>query len=335
MLLENMRMMKSLGHRVYAFLKGAENEEIIPNWYNDVEIDKKVIVPFGQPFSSYIEECDVIIAGWMSQIEEAVSTNTKVPIVYWEQGSEWLFGDYNDLLSSSRIRIHMKKCFSFPVSIVSCSPTVAEILSVRYGRKSFVIPNGIDTDFYYPSTKSDMKDDGETNILLVGNPQLRFKGFDVALNALQIVYEKGYKFKVNWVCQVLPNIKGVTYPINYIQMPTQEKLAEIYRNSDIFIFSSWYEGFGMPPLEALASGVPVISTKCGGIESFIKPGFNGLLVEPGDIDSLAYGIIELISNRKLRKLLSERGRQTALDFDAKIIAKKWEEYLYNIVEANK
>ncbi len=58
-----------------------------------------------------------------------------------------------------------------------------------------------------------------------------------------------------------------------------------------------------------------------------------LLVEPGDIDSLAYGIIELISNGKLRKLLSERGGQTALDFDAKIIAKKWEEYLYNIVEA--
>jgi len=335
MLLENMRMMKSLGHRVYAFLKGAENEEIIPNWYNDIEIDKKVIVPFGQPFSSYIEGCDVIIAGWMSQIEEAVSTNTKVPIIYWEQGSEFLFGDYNDIRSESKTRTYLKKCFSFPVSIVSCSPTVAEILSVRYGRKSFVIPNGIDTDFYYPSTKSDMKDDGETNILLVGNPQLRFKGFDVALNALQIVYEKGYKFKVNWVCQVLPNIKGVTYPINYIQMPTQEKLAEIYRNSDIFIFSSWYEGFGMPPLEALASGVPVISTKCGGIESFIKPGFNGLLVEPGDIDSLAYGIIELISNRKLRKLLSERGRQTALDFDAKIIAKKWEEYLYNIVEANK
>ena len=329
MLLENMKSMKKLGHEIYAFFRSESEEKAIPNWY-DLDVDKEIVIPFGQSFYSFINECDVIIAGWMSQIQEVI--NSEVPVVYWEQGSESLFGDYNDLFSSSPIRNRLKKCFSIPASIVSCSPVVSKILSVKYNKNSFVIPNSIDTSFYYPDVE---RNNDEITILLVGNPQLKFKGFNVALNALQIVHEKGYKFNVKWVCQSVPNVKGIKYPINYIKMPSQEQLAKIYRNSDIFIFTSWYEGFGMPPLEAMASGVPVISTKCGGVESFIEPGFNGLLIEPGDIESLAYATIELIKNKRLRELLAERGRQTALKFDAEIIAQRWEQYLFHITNTHK
>ena len=72
-----------------------------------------------------------------------------------------------------------------------------------------------------------------------------------------------------------------------------------------------------------------------GVESFIEPGFNGLLIEPGDIESLAYATIELIKNKRLRELLVERGRQTALKFDAEIIAQKWEQYLFHITSTHK
>ncbi len=329
MLLENMKSMKKLGHEIYAFFRSESEEKAIPNWY-DLDVDKEIVIPFGQSFYPFINECDVIIAGWMSQIQEVI--NSEVPVVYWEQGSESLFGDYNDLFSSSPIRNHLKKCFSFPASVVSCTTVVSKILSVKYNKNSYVIPNSIDTSFYYPDVE---RNNDEITILLVGNPQLKFKGFNVALNALQIVHEKGYKFNVKWVCQSVPNVKGIKYPINYIKMPSQEQLAKIYRNSDIFIFTSWYEGFGMPPLEAMASGVPVISTKCGGVESFIEPGFNGLLIEPGDIESLAYATIELIKNKRLRELLAERGRQTALKFDAEIIAQRWEQYLFHITNTHK
>lgn len=329
MLLENMKFMKKLGHKVYAYFKSKCEEKAIPDWYN-LDADKEIVIPFEQSFCSFISECDVVIAGWMSQIQEVI--NSEIPVVYWEQGSGWLFGDYEDLSSDSPIRNQLRKCFSLPASVVSCSSVVSKILSMKYNKNSVVIPNGIDTSFYYPQLRENNDD---VNILLVGNPQLRFKGFQLALDALNIVYEEGYKFNVNWVCQSIPNAKGVKYPINFIKMPSQEQLAKIYRSSDIFIFTSWYEGFGMPPLEAMASGVSVISTKCGGVESFIKPGFNGLLIEPGAIGSLAYATIELIKNKRLRELLAKRGRETALKFDAGIIAKKWEQYLIYIVNTHK
>lgn len=327
MLLENMKSMRNRGHKVYAFLKSNDNEDIVPNWYNNIEIDKKIVIPINDSFKRYVKDCDIVIAGWMSQLIELDGID--IPIIYWEQGNEWLFGDYNDLSRFSNIRNHLVKCFTNQVSVVSCSPTIAKILNTRFNKDSFIILNGIDTDFYYPEEK---RTDEGINILMVGNPYLRFKGFDVALKGLQKVWEKGYKFNINWVCQAIPDVKDIEFPINIIKMPSQNDLAKIYRNSDILIFTSWYEGFGMPPLEAMASGVPVISTKCGGVESFIQPGVNGILIEPGDFDALSYSIIELIKNKKLRNLLSQRGRETALKLSIEKIAKIWEDFIYDVID---
>ncbi|MCG0276860.1 MAG: hypothetical protein L5655_12040 [Thermosediminibacteraceae bacterium] len=101
MLLENMKSMKKRGHKIYAFLKsGTKEEEVLPSWYS-MEVDKEVNVPFEESLGSYINDCDIVIAGWISQLEEV--KNCQVPVVYWEQGSEWLFGDYNDLFPNSDV----------------------------------------------------------------------------------------------------------------------------------------------------------------------------------------------------------------------------------------
>lgn len=326
MILENMRYMKKKGHTIFGFLKSDTNDDVIPNWYRDIEIDEKIILPHKYSFSYYIEDCDIVIAGWLGQLIEL--KRSKIPVIYWEQGSEWLFGDYRDLSPNSKIREHLKECFSSDAAFVSASPLIAKVLKVRYGKDSTIIPNGIDTTFYFPRKKE--KSSQDISILLVGHPYLWFKGFEVALIALEMVWRKGYRFNVNWVCQELPNVKNLSYPINFIKKPSQEELAEIYRNSDMLVFTSWYEGFGMPPLEAMASGIPVVSTKCGGVESFITPGVNGILVETGDVEGIAYAVMELIKNRKLREILANRGRQTALNFDFEKITEMWEALLYKV-----
>jgi glycosyltransferase involved in cell wall biosynthesis len=94
------------------------------------------------------------------------------------------------------------------------------------------------------------------------------QGFDVALRTLQKVWNGGHRFKVKWVCQIKPSVQGVNFPIEFVVNPPQEKLAEHYRSADLFLFTSWYEGVGMPPLEAMASGVPVVSTLCGGVDMY-------------------------------------------------------------------
>jgi len=70
----------------------------------------------------------------------------------------------------------------------------------------------------------------------------------------------------------------------------------------------------MPPLEAMASGVPVVATSCGGISTYAVPGVNALLVEPGDIESLAAAIAYLLDDPAGRSILSAAGRETAFRF---------------------
>lgn len=323
MLLEQMRHLRTKGHRVIALGKTNGANSVLPEWYS-VEVDEEIVVSPNRSFLDYIGSCDVVMAGWVSQLPELVGA--PVPIVYWEQGHEWLFGDCGDLSWNSPVRRHLAQCYRLPCYLAAVSPTVAKILKVRYNREAFVIPNGIDTDVYHPGQRHN---DG--TILLVGNPMLRFKGFEVALKTLQKVWDCGFRFRVKWVCQNRPQVKGISFPISFIISPSQEELAEHYRNADIFLFTSWYEGFGMPPLEAMASGVPVVATLCGGIDGYAVPGENALLADPGDIDSLAYAVMYLLQHEEARNILAERGRETAMKFRFTDIICLLENYLRKVV----
>ncbi|MGN8648363.1 glycosyltransferase [Gracilibacillus sp. HCP3S3_G5_1] len=322
MLLEQMKHLRKLGHKVYAYYKGQgqEGDGALPPWMR-LQVDKEIIVPKEHSFASYLDDCDIGVCGWLDQMEEL--SNVNIPVVYWEQGNEYLFGQS----LNENLRSYLERCYQQPVALTSVSPMISTIIESRFGRKAPVIPNGIDTDFYYPGKRPN-----ENSILLVGNPNLMFKGFDVALQTLIRVWRAGYKFKVKWVCQVKPSLDQVPFPfpIEYVVTPTQEELAKYYRHSDIFLFTSWFEGYGMPPLEAMASGVPVVSTSCGGIDVYAQNGVNCILADPGDIDQLAKGVIYFLNDEQARDNFSEKGRDTALRFSYSKVIEQLENYLYSL-----
>lgn len=85
-------------------------------------------------------------------------------------------------------------------------------------------------------------------------------------------------------------------------------LAAHFRVLDLYIAPQRREGFGLTPLEALASGVPVIATRVGAFEELVKDGKTGCLVDPDDVEPLASATQELLSNPTRRAEFSKRAR---------------------------
>ncbi|MEX0987627.1 MAG: glycosyltransferase family 1 protein [Bacteroidales bacterium] len=100
--------------------------------------------------------------------------------------------------------------------------------------------------------------------------------------------------------------------IHFHQHVENSDLPAIYQQAGAFIYPSRYEGFGIPVLEALNSGIPVITSRGGCLEE--TAGKGGLFTDPGNVEELADAIIRLTGDQKLRKKLITAGTKHAMQF---------------------
>ncbi len=101
------------------------------------------------------------------------------------------------------------------------------------------------------------------------------------------------------------------------------KLQTLYSHYHIFVLPSYCEGMPMSLLEAMANGLPAVTTNIKGIKECIKDGINGFLVAPGDIDTLSERLEALILDQELRERMGNSARETAAaTFSPDLIAER-------------
>ncbi len=91
----------------------------------------------------------------------------------------------------------------------------------------------------------------------------------------------------------------------------EDDLVELYQNASLFVLSSNEEGLGIVLLEAMASGLPVVSTDCGGTVTAVVPGETGYLTPVGDSEALATAMARVLGSVQLRKRFGRQGRERA------------------------
>ncbi|WP_315818104.1 glycosyltransferase [Paraflavitalea speifideaquila] len=108
----------------------------------------------------------------------------------------------------------------------------------------------------------------------------------------------------------------------------QEQMEDILAIADLFLLTSDYESFGLAALEAMAAGVPVISTNAGGLPEINVHGQTGYLANVGDVETMGRYAIELLSNPEKLQQFKQNAAAHARLFDIDRIVPQYEE-LYN------
>jgi glycosyltransferase involved in cell wall biosynthesis len=104
----------------------------------------------------------------------------------------------------------------------------------------------------------------------------------------------------------------LTDNIRYVMANSEKDLVRLYNAADVFAFPSFYEGFGLPVLEAMACGIPVVASNRTSIPEVV--GEAGLLADPTNLSAMAQALKDVLSDRALAETLSDRGIQRAAIF---------------------
>ncbi|MGF1522584.1 MAG: glycosyltransferase family 4 protein [Leptolyngbyaceae cyanobacterium] len=198
-----------------------------------------------------------------------------------------------------------------------------------------IIHCGVEPDLF-PSVPH--QDQGK-RLLYVGR-LAAMKGLPVLFEALAQLRERYPDLRLTVVGdgQERPEIEASAQRLNLGQMvdfvgyKSQAEVRSYLQQTDIFILPSFAEGVPVVLMEAMAAGVPVLTTRIAGVPELVVHGESGWLVPPGDQQSLADSLAMLVEDADLRQRLGEAGRaQVASDFNVETEAKKLADIFRQVV----
>jgi N-acetyl-alpha-D-glucosaminyl L-malate synthase BshA len=175
-------------------------------------------------------------------------------------------------------------------------------------REIKVVPNFVDTKVYKPCHK---RRSGKKRIVYISN----FRPVKRAVDAVKI-FNRVRRQAPSELVMVgdgpdLPLAKEIAKSLDVEFVPPQKDVAPILQSADLVLVPSEMESFGLVALEAMACGVPVVATRCGGIEELVKDGETGYLGAIGDLEGLAEKCLKILGDSDLGPKLGSAGRRVA------------------------
>jgi len=205
--------------------------------------------------------------------------------------------------------------FRLADAVVAVSQYTAQsVESVFKGCHPRVIYNGIETDFFCPEPeagKGKARGEGRVcELLYVGNLSRR-KGADL-LPAIMDHLGEGFHLKYT---------EGLREENNFPSHPrmtplkrlSNEALRQAYRDADLFLFPSRFEGFGYAPAEAMACGIPAVVTRASALPEVVNDDVTGRLCQPDEVSAFVRAVRELATDRARLLKMGQHARQSMVD----------------------
>jgi UDP-glucose:(heptosyl)LPS alpha-1,3-glucosyltransferase len=185
------------------------------------------------------------------------------------------------------------------------------------------IPNGVDADRFHPGLRSIHRDrirrqiglsDQDLAVLFIASGNFENRGLRNLLAAAARKPDRRMKLVIAGGDRhgaYRARARGLGIEDRLVFLPFTERVEELYAGADALIFPSYYDTFGSVPLEAMASGLPVVVTASCGMSELITDGVNGLILkDPADVETLG-ALLERLRDGAMRERLGRKARETA------------------------
>ena len=219
-----------------------------------------------------------------------------------EKGTKvYLIQDYEIWNSSIE---HVNSSYSFPMIRITVSGYLRDLIRDKFGSDSHVILNGIDFEKFNNGNK---RFNDPPHILFVDHP-LENKNTSGAIETAVSIHQK-YP-DVKFTCFGTGRYHHIPSFVQFVENPDDEMIAELYRNSDIFLFPSIHEGFGLPPAEAMACMCTLVGTRSGAVPEFSVNMKSAVLCDSYNTEDLVNGIEFLLNNPDDLKRIAIEGERS-------------------------
>lgn len=299
--------------------------------------------------SNIIQNSNIII-GWSGFSKKTFIKNTN-KILVLERGSTHIlfqnqilqkaYEDLNIPYKSINQKLINKELEEYKLANYISVPSIFaknSFLEKKISEKKLIqVPLGVNLNDFYRFEKKDKNE--KIRIIYVGQLSVR-KGIIYLLEAFDELSKTKNFNNIELLClgnidfEIEKKIKNLkkNKKISFISPKKQKDLINYYNSSDIFILPSIEEGLAMVQLQALACGVPVISTKNSGAEDIIQDGVNGLIIQPFSVNDIKNKIIYFIENKDLILKYSNKAIESSKKFTWEIYSKKLMSIYEDILE---
>lgn len=195
-----------------------------------------------------------------------------------------------------------------------------------------IIPNGVDIDEFARKNRYRVSSRDSKVILYVGRIDFQQKGLDILVRALaRLVHERNLDIKLRLIgpdwgdlsrLEEMARKLAVETRVEYLGPLPRRELVRKMHEANVFVLPSRFEPFGISLLEAMASEIPVVASRVGGVPEIVQEGVTGLLFEPENDESLSDRVEQVLTNESYGSELARNAFSSLHKYSWRTIAKR-------------
>lgn len=295
------RELKVLGHEVTVLAHESSRRKL---WF------KKVFSPklkwFALPQEVKVAYVSQTLADkTIARISPDVVIADSAPIAWWFINSP--FKTVEMIQHDERLYhgepLQVAEIYRSPLKKIVVSTWLKDRLKADFNVEAELLLNSFDRELFKPVPRA-KANDGKIRVLVLDHPY-KWKGTEEAIKMVRELQLK-YPQVVLMGLGARQDLEKNKFDEFYFS-PPQTKLVEIYSRADIYLCSSWDEGFGLPSLEAMACGTALLTYDNGGSRDFAQDGKTALVAPRQDHETLKTKLVSLITDDALRARISAAG----------------------------